>query len=60
MNIDKAINILNLITTKTLPGRNKELNDAIKLGIEALKRIKAQRGPGGEIGALGLSGETED
>lgn len=37
----------------------QEVKDALALGIEALKRVKAQRGPGGEIGALGLPGETE-
>lgn len=66
MTIDKAIEILKLDKTCDFGGDADELEDAIQLGIEALKRVKAQRGPlggtfdlGGVIGTLGLPGETE-
>ena len=62
MTIDKAIGILtHAIETGLGVWPSKETGkDALKLGIEALKRVKEQRGPGGEIGALGLPGETEE
>lgn len=66
MKLDKAIELLTLdkacgenSTIKDFEGDPRDLKDAIQLGLEALKRAKAQRGPGGEIGALGLPGETE-
>ena len=60
MIIDKAIEILQSLYARGMSPSDPNPREAFLLGLEALKRIKAQRGPGGEIGALGLPGETED
>lgn len=62
MNIDKAIE--NLQQELELGGptiADKELDEALKLGIEALKRVKFQRAEW-RLNAtfLSLPGETED
>lgn len=59
MTIDEAIRELEQLPLPLKTGGDHERHLAVRIGIEALKRVKAQRGPGGEIGALGLPGETE-
>jgi len=59
--LEGAIILLDqLRTSETMEKLDPLFQEAIQLGIEALERVKAQRGPGGEIGALGLPGETKD
>lgn len=60
MKIEKAIKILSdsyYKHTILLAGKDDE---ALKLGIEALKRLKAQRLHGFDLMAGGLPGETKE
>ena len=60
MTIDKAIKILQ--TTQYLCGatESQQFGDAIKLGIEALKRLKEVRERGYNLFGHLLPGETEE
>lgn len=58
--IDKAIETTNtLISRKYYLARSKETN-ALKLGIEALKRVRWLREVRSQIGASKLLGETKE
>lgn len=60
MNLDEAIEILDEEPITCEPGRKPELEQALKLGIEALIRERNNRiNPGAYAGIL-LPGETED
>ena len=43
MNLLKAIEVLTLLLNDDWPGPARDANDALKLGIEALKRIQDMR-----------------
>jgi len=60
MTLDKAIEILDLITDTPPSGANQDFVDAVKLGIEALKRIKDRRDLRTGWEAQLLPGETKD
>lgn len=60
MNIDKAIDILSVDITYTYPVHFKELQNAIRLGIEALKEVKDARYGNPALDGELLPGETED
>ena len=59
MNIDKAIEILTDIVTYVEHGDPPEEHDAITLGIEALKRVKAIRDKKFPVMGEELPGETK-
>ena len=60
MELGKAIEILTNETNEWIPGVNEDLINAIKLGIEALKRITKEREfPHVHIGTE-LPGETKE
>lgn len=59
MNIDKAIERLTQHLNRAVIHRNPELDRALELGIEALKRAKACRPPFGRDDHSLLPGETE-
>jgi len=60
MIIDEAIRILSTDIDKPIPGKNYLFNEALKLGIEALKQIQKYRPAfDGQHPPL-LPGETED
>ena len=59
MEIPKAIEILNDILRFVKPGDPPDEHDALKLGIEALKRIESCRVGDAANVELPLSGETE-
>lgn len=60
MKIEKAIEILTDSLKGTWPTPNSDFNDAIKLGIEALKRVQYLRTPGGVITDVRLPGEVSE
>ncbi len=60
MTIDKAIEILTQYTKGTDMLYLPDFLDALKLGIEALKRVQLQRGIWGMKQDALLPGETED
>ena len=60
MTIDKAIEILNLWNGRTEGLIIQDITDALKLGIEALKRVKSFQGKGNNIIGCPLPGETKD
>ena len=60
MNISKAIEILELEETGDLTAPIQDLNDAIRLGIEALKLIQELRKWGVPRVNHTLPGETKD
>ena len=59
MKLEKAIETLTLISTNLKGSLGYEGVDATKLGIEALKRIKACREPEGGSPLQPLAGVTE-
>ena len=60
MTLDKAIEILSQWDKGTDPLYLPDLPDALKLGIEALKRVKHLRNFWGKDLNLKLPGETKD
>ena len=60
MTIDEAIEVLGDILRYVKPGDPPEEHDAITLGIEALKTIKAERTIYGFKRQVRLPGETEE
>jgi len=60
MKLEKAIEILNLILGDQPSNFQEDDEDALKLGIEALKRVQLQRTHGGVITETMLPGETEE
>jgi len=60
MKIDKAIEILDYYRTSDCVHLTPDARDALKLGIEALKRVKGLRRFWGKDINLKLPGETED
>jgi hypothetical protein len=60
MTLDKAIEILNRVEPDSRPFGYEEEKEAIRLGIEALKKIKEQRNLDGWLGTLELPGETKE
>lgn len=60
MHIDKAIEILEKEHEDTFMGSEKDWKDAVKLGIQALKRVQLQHDPAGCITDRLLPSETED
>lgn len=60
MTLLKAIEVLLLDVTCEFEGNAKDLEDAIKLGIEALKRVQACREPEGGSPLPPLAGETPE
>ena len=60
MKLEKAIEILDAIVLTIDPDRMTDDEDAIKLGIEALKRVQSQRMPNASIIFHPLPGETKD
>jgi len=60
MTIDKAIEILNDIRNINLNHYSPDRKDALKLGIEALKREKGNRASPDYVLAGPLPGETGD
>lgn len=59
MTIDKAIEILYLITDTPPSGANPDFVDAVKLGTEALKRLGQLRSDRPSFPHTLLPGETE-
>lgn len=59
MNLDEAIKILEEYLNPDPAKNYKPVADATRLGIEALKRIKAQRIIDPELHQVLLPGETE-
>jgi len=60
MNIDKAIEVLTLENKHPWNNDNSDLRNAVKLGIEALKRIEHLRPNYAYANATRLPGETKD
>ena len=60
MNIPKAIEILNSYQAGYLMDKTPDLRDALKLGIEALKRLEHFREVAGGLYSSLLPRETED
>jgi hypothetical protein len=60
MNLEKAIEILDLITDTPPSGANQDFVDAVKLGNEAMKRLIAWRNNNDEDLLWDLPGETEN
>lgn len=60
MNIDKAIEILDYSSKYATYHFSQDEKDAVKLSIEALKRIKGYRDHTVSIDMKPLPGETED
>ena len=58
MTLEKAIEILTDILRCVKPGDPPDEHDAIKLGIEALKRLQEHRTSHIDIGLRALPGET--
>jgi len=58
MTIDKAIEILKLRVGSPFVRANQDTQDATKLGIEALKRLKELRAIGSLSSGVRLPGET--
>jgi hypothetical protein len=59
MTLSKAIEILTEATNRQLPPTLQDLDDAMKLGIEALRRIKRSRKATNSEDWQLLPGETE-
>jgi len=59
MNIDEAIEVFERELEDTFIGSEEKWKRALKLGLEALKRVKWQRIPGGSIRENLLPGETK-
>lgn len=57
--IEEAIKILSDSADRGMTTFNKDYRGAQRLGIEALKRIRATRQPGGYEVIIPLPGETE-
>lgn len=60
MTIDEAIKILDIVQAPPLMHPEHKYNEALKLGIEALKRITEGRNKGYDFFAHSLPGETLD
>lgn len=60
MTIDKAIEILTDYKMQSAFEATTDFTDALKLGIEALKRLKEHREEHIDITFRALSGETKD
>lgn len=60
MKLSRAIQILSADETDRHPDTNPEVNDATKLGIEALKEVARARRLGPPLESYRLPGETED
>lgn len=60
MNLEKAIEILDTHQCDMPRNEVPDLIDAVKLGIEALKRVKHTRQPHLYFWQVALPGETED
>jgi len=60
MKLEKAIELLELECSYPFPPELKDLHDATKLGIEALKRQKLMREHSGMSFDYYLPGETQD
>jgi hypothetical protein len=60
MNIDEAIKLLGSLQGETPEQLATPMQQAIKLGIKALERVKEQRNPDGCITDRLLPGETEE
>ncbi len=60
MRIDKAVEILEVIVLEQAEYIGHDGPDAVKLGIEALKRWKEDRGTGSLMDPLLLPGETKE
>ena len=60
MNLKKAIEILQSYLRGDEPDYDPDLPDAIRLGIEALKRVKYQHDDNEFVPDFLLPGETED
>ncbi len=59
MELEKAIDELERGTRQNRSTNNQSLRQALKLGIEALKRVKAGRPAPPSLAFLPLPGETE-
>jgi len=60
MKILKAIEILSDAIKRQWPTHNSDLDDAIKLGIEALEKIQKYRHTSMQVQSLILRGETPE
>lgn len=60
MKLEKVIVILSIMLEVSTRTGERDKHDAIKLAIEALRRIECQRTPGGVITDTRLPGETEE
>jgi len=60
MTIDEAINRLTIALPTKRSGLNADYHNSVRLGIEALKRIKASRLDQWNIFNVVLPGETKD
>jgi len=60
MTLDKAIEILNSVEPDSRPFDYEEEKEAIRLGIEAMRRIKDARTAEVELEKTLLPGETEE
>jgi len=60
MKLDKAIELLNTAKEGWPVGDSEDYYKALELGIEALKRVKLNRGYELRVHPLLLLGETED
>ena len=60
MTIDEAIKIITAMKDKTLVYNEQDIKDAERLGIEALKQLKAARPEGYIPSWYLLPGETEE
>lgn len=60
MTLAKTIELLNFLILQGFGPTQDDTKDAIKIGIEALKRLKHERLIGDKFAAQPLPGETED
>lgn len=60
MTLDKAIETMQLDMDQNVYLDTSDLNVAMKLGIEALKRLKNQRNVPTDISFVSLPGETKE
>ena len=60
MTLDEAVKLLEKTPVSVLVGNNLNYDEARQLGIEALKRLKAQRLHGFDLMAGGLPSETKE
>lgn len=60
MTLEKAIQLLNELGTDAIEQLDPVFQDAIQLGIEAIKRVHAIRALPGTLGWTTLPGETKE